>query len=413
MILDCFFYRAFKKNRKQKCSIENAKDRSCWVKVWILHIIILPVSLYAQTEFRVGDVLHTQQVSYKLFGKTEGEDLVWDMSGCEVLQGNCQVKFVANRDSSFHASISRLESGTNYRYELQGDSMLLKGFKNRFVDVKFEEPEVQMHLPLKLHDAVRGLFCGRGEDTMERFVRICGKYETKVSAKGTLVTLDGDSLQNTLLVHSRRWVSSMFSDLQEMLIKYQSLDSVQTLSDKEIIDCLEKDSDVIVLDNYRWFAPGYRYAVFETLSAAQARNIHIPLFQTAFYNAIDDQANLPEDEVNFAIRKLMVTENALLSSLNSMNAANSKVAINDKLSCIFSRTADDLVLDMDYRSDGNDKYSVALYNLSGMQLYRKDLGVEKRGFHNVQLTIRNLSKGVYVLTAFINGKPYSKEVSIN
>ena len=44
MILDYIFYRAFDNFRKQKCDKEDARDRSCWVVVWMIHIIILPVS---------------------------------------------------------------------------------------------------------------------------------------------------------------------------------------------------------------------------------------------------------------------------------------------------------------------------------------------------------------------------------
>ena len=40
MILDYFLYRAFDNFRKQKCDKENARDRCCWVMVWMLNELI-------------------------------------------------------------------------------------------------------------------------------------------------------------------------------------------------------------------------------------------------------------------------------------------------------------------------------------------------------------------------------------
>lgn len=51
------------------------------MKQYILIILaILAIPLQAQNEYRIGDVLHSQQVTYKSFDKTEGQDLVWDMN---------------------------------------------------------------------------------------------------------------------------------------------------------------------------------------------------------------------------------------------------------------------------------------------------------------------------------------------
>ena len=68
-------------------------------------LAILAMPLQAQNEFRIGDVLHSQQITYKSFDKTEGQDLIWDMNGCKVLNNDYQVRFVANRDTSYHAAL--------------------------------------------------------------------------------------------------------------------------------------------------------------------------------------------------------------------------------------------------------------------------------------------------------------------
>lgn len=380
--------------------------------VLIIWFFTLCASLQAQNEYRLGDVLHKQQVTYRSFAKMDGQDLFWDMAGCKILQSDYQVKIVANRDSSFQAPLSSLEAGINYRYVYLGDTFLLKGFKNKTVRIKYDIPIATMRLPLVYKDELQGIYCGKGEDIQERFVRIFGKYNTRVCGKGTLVTLDSDTLRNTLLIHSWRLISSAFSDLQNVLGQYQTLDKVPALSDKYIKEYAEKDSDAIILDDYRWFSPGYRYAVFETIRAARLNNLQTPIFQTAFYHSIDDQANLPNDEVNISIREGLAKRVSMQKSRSLANEASSKIVIDDKVSYMIATSEGELTVNIGCRSDGKNKCSVALYNLSGMRVYCKELGLQKRGFRSEQLVIGHLSKGVYVLTVFINGVPYAKEISI-
>lgn len=39
-------------------------------------LAILAMPLQAKNEFRIGDVLHSQQITYKSFDKTEGQDWI-------------------------------------------------------------------------------------------------------------------------------------------------------------------------------------------------------------------------------------------------------------------------------------------------------------------------------------------------
>lgn len=171
-------------------------------------ILVLVISMRAQNEYRIGDVLHTLQVSYVSFDKTEGQGLYWNMKSCEIVNDDYTVRYVANRDSFFCAPLSRLEAGNNYRYAIQGDTLLLKGFKSKTTRIKYDFPLATMHQPLKYGEELQGVYSGRGEDILDHYVQIFGRYNTKVCGQGTLITLDGDTLKNTLLVHSQRTISS-------------------------------------------------------------------------------------------------------------------------------------------------------------------------------------------------------------
>lgn len=385
-------------------------------KLYIILILTfaLVLSIQAQNEYRIEDNLHTQQVSYMSFEQLKGQGLVWNMNDCKVLNADYSVKFVANRDSFFHAPLSRLEAGTNYRYDIHDNTMFLKGFKNKTTRVKYDIPIATMRLPLAYSDELQGVYSGKGEDIMEHCVRIFGNYHTKVCGKGTLVTLDGDTLPNTLLLHSQRTISSTFSSLQEQLSRYGTLDSIPSLSPDSMPETVKNDSDKLIMDTYSWFAPGYRYAILETVKIYQALPPNAPILQTAFYNAIDDQANLPDDEENAAIRRAILKNDSphLYASERMGQAGTSIIYLNDNIRASISRNGSGMRLSIDYKVESNDKFSVSLYNLSGMQLFGKDMGNKKKGFYNDNFVINSISKGVYVLTVFVNGTPYSKEISL-
>ncbi len=385
-------------------------------KLYIILILTfaLVLSIQAQNEYRIEDNLHTQQVSYMSFEQLKGQGLVWNMNDCKVLNADYSVKFVANRDSFFHAPLSRLEAGTNYRYDIHDNTMFLKGFKNKTTRIKYDIPIATMRLPLVYNDELQGVYSGKGEDFMEHCVRIFGNYHTKVCGKGTLVTLDGDTLPNTLLLHSQRTISSTFSSLQEQLSRYGTLDSIPSLSPDSMPETVKNDSDKLIMDTYSWFAPGYRYAILETVKIYQALPPNAPILQTAFYNAIDDQANLPDDEENAAIRRAILKNDSphLYASERMGQAGTSIIYLNDNIRASISRNGSGMRLSIDYKVESNDKVSVSLYNLSGMQLFAKDMGNKKKGFYNDNFVINSISKGVYVLTVFVNGTPYSKEISL-
>lgn len=385
-------------------------------KLYIILILTfaLVLSIQAQNEYRIEDNLHTQQVSYMSFEQLKGQGLVWNMNDCKVLNADYSVKFVANRDPFFHAPLSRLEAGTNYRYDIHDNTMFLKGFKNKTTRIKYDIPIATMRLPLAYSDELQGVYSGKGEDIMEHCVRIFGNYHTKICGKGTLVTLDGDTLPNTLLLHSLRTISSTFSSLQEQLSRYGTLDSIPSLSPDSMSEIVKNDSDKLIMDTYSWFAPGYRYAVLETVKIYQALPPNAPILQTAFYNAIDDQANLLDDEENAAIRKAILKNDSpyLYASERMGQAGTSIIYLNDNIRARISRNGSGMRLSIDYKAESNDKFSVSLYNLSGMQLFAKDMGNKKKGFYNDNFVINSISKGVYVLTVFVNGTPYSKEISL-
>lgn len=135
--------------------------------------------------------------------------------------------------------------------------------------------------------------------------------------------------------------------------------------------------------------------------------------QTAFYYAIDDQENLPEDEANKAIRDSFVGSNTSTArTSDDESKSNSYILADGKVNLSVSKNSNGIKISIDYRAENDDRLGFAIYDLNGVQLFKKDLGSKKKGLYNDSITVSNLSKGVYILTFYINGTPYSVKITI-
>lgn len=135
--------------------------------------------------------------------------------------------------------------------------------------------------------------------------------------------------------------------------------------------------------------------------------------QTAFYYAIDDQENLPEDEANKAIRDSFARSNTSTARTTDYESRNNSYSLADgKVNLSVSKNSNGIKISIDYKAEKDDRLEFAIYDLNGVQLFNKDLGTKKKGLYNDLITVSNLSKGVYILTFYINGTPYSVKITI-
>ena len=155
-----------------------------------------------------------------------------------------------------------------------------------------------MRYPLCLQDSCKGWFSAHGDDVHGDLVHICGKYKYKIIGKGTLLTIDRDTLPNTLLIHNQRLVSSLFNGKEKELQKYGVLDSIPKLSYNKVDSLMKSDTTLVRNDVYRWYAPGYRYPILrlETISSCNGRNRI--LNSSALYCSVLMQNELSDDSID-------------------------------------------------------------------------------------------------------------------
>jgi hypothetical protein len=413
------------------------------VLCFIFSECVLPVS-FAQTtitkslqSLRSGDNLTKQQVEYKDPGR-RGSNVLWDFSKLKPINEKYTVRYytpAAKRDGD-SVCITCLENRTMYKYISKGDSLLLMGFENSGSRMVLESPEYVMHYPFTLGDSIVSTFKGGGcyEQTLSSGTE--GKLYVVADAIGTLILPDGDTLCNVLRVktqhrfqqrtrslsnHRRERIvqgkdSLTVSSLEEnaIAVASDSSGSITTSSPtaiaKNSIKGFVKDStnehygvssgpDSINFrtETYRWYAPGYRYPVFETLCNRSRKSLRdtseVGDIATAFYFPPSQHTYLENDPENKAV-------------LDSLEQRREELRLNLSDSLFFDynffpnpvRTELNVELLLDFPST----VVFSVYTTSGRLVMRIEEGYYQSGLQTFTLNLSKLRFGQYVFYVQVN-----------
>lgn len=380
-------------------------------RIIIILLALASMDANAQNQYRPGDALHMQQIPYKSFDVMEGSGLVWSLGNNEVTNDQYQVSFLNNKDASVNANIAKSEHGTCYFFNQNEDSLLLQGYYNQQTHIRFRDPELYLRFPILLGDSLSGFFYGQGDEVSGNFVRVFGHYFTAVIGEGMLVTSDNDSLPYTKLVHTVRNLSIMMDNKDSLLDVYGTEDEIPALGKAFMDSMFQADDAKLQLDIYRWYAPGYRYAILETMQGT-AQNVDAPVFSTAFYCAPDNQANLYGDEENERIRESI--ENGTFKPYggcehdSGQNTEQPDIAITH-----LKATQNGNSINYEFNIDGQVPVKAGIYTQTGLIVKLADLGMQSKGFHQGRLTLDHVNCGLYVFSVFYGDKVESQTVAIS
>lgn len=325
-----------------------------------LACILYTTSLFSQTVitgqlqgFRPGDKLAKQQVKYKDPGRS-GTDVIWDFSKLKSMDSNYSVSFyepiTKSKDTLF---VTCVESQTMYKYAYKGDSMLFLGFENSGSQLLLDAPEYCMKFPFKMGDSISGTYAGRGRYEFALLTEIIGTIYTVADATGTLILPDGDTISNVLRVRTEHQFTQntlpMFYEAEKSRPQKDSIlipnveESYKVSADSSSSDASEfkqsssvegsknenskdqplnarnksksttreqmlkekTDSLYFRTETCRWYAPGYRYPLFETVSnhgrVLPGDTVEIDDMSTAFYFPPSKHIYVEDDPENKAI----------------------------------------------------------------------------------------------------------------
>lgn len=325
-------------------------------------------SLY---DMRSGDKLVKQQIEYKAPGR-RGENVIWNFSKLKILNEKYDVSYMEPvRKSNDTIFITGVEHQTMYKYAMTGDSLFLLGFENSGSQLRLTKPELTLVYPFSFGDSIFDTYKGAGRYLNILHSQAEGIITTVADATGTLILPDGDTLFNVLRIRSEHcYVQRVLpiaydddtrmcmtdtleidGDADEMPIEASDNNSTNVSNDKPLgnltgsfgVEGIGKssvedkdsqdrpsngktrrlsrrqmltektDSIYYRTETCRWYAPGYRYPLFETIcNKSHLTNKNYPEsndIATAFYFPPSMHTYLDNDPKNKAIIDSLLAEN--------------------------------------------------------------------------------------------------------
>lgn len=179
--------------------------------------------------YRDGDWLDKVQVSFN--EQVVGEKYVWTIA---------KVKDKSLPPDSYRIlndTVCCTRRGVRTYFYQNAQNISIIGYESNQFLIKYDKPEIYLHFPTVVGSFVDGDFSGCGMYCDKMRLWHTGSYHTEALKKGCLVTEEGDTIDNVLLLYTKK-------------ANHIKLDSLQ---------CTQ--SSVFYEQVFRWYADGYRYPI--------------------------------------------------------------------------------------------------------------------------------------------------------
>lgn len=350
--------------------------------------------------FRPGDVIVKQELQYKAPGRG-GRDAVWDFSELSFLGSEYTERFVGRIDSC----LMSLGGNDGYKYKLSGDSLFCIGYQTPTLRIDHLLPELRQVYPTAYKDSVHSFYYGEGVYSQTLPITVYGETTRVADGIGTLLLPDGDSLKNVLRIRGTARIGQRMSPFTSI---YANGDSSRYSTDS-LLYRLQNDEVTWEVTTYQWYAPGYRYPLFETVQNKIVRSSGSKRhFNRSYYFPPVDQHYLSHDASNQEIR----AELAYREERTPPEEAHGKRSLNgtENFTYDYSLGADRL-LNVSYRLGEASTVEFYLYTTSGYTLWHKHFSDLSPGNHAVDYDLSSLDPGTYLFTFVVNGERYTEKIS--
>lgn len=241
----------------------------------------------------------------------DGNVFIWDLSNTNIDNTPIIDFFLQLSDTS---SIYSTLIGKTYIHidGLGKDTLYRVGYENYLQKIIYHHPEITMKFPFILGDSLSGYFEGKGEYCDKLKLRSFGRYSLKAEKMGIIILPNGNQLNNSILIHTQRYLSSLtyplnYSFPQNAIFVQDSIDFY-----------IQKDSNLICQEEYNIFSKGYRYPIIKKMVTSLVKQkSNKKKTEIIFYNP-EEQNKLSLDDNNRAIRNQENDKN-YLEGKNSKN----------------------------------------------------------------------------------------------
>lgn len=340
--------------------------------------------------FRGGDMLVKKQISYRNLSQ-DGENILWDVSGADVINKSYKVRFSDVAGSKNRVSCT--ERATMYYYDLQHDTLFIGGFENNTTKIDYDTKEIFLRFPMKYGDSYSGVFHGTGTYCDKIAVRSFGRYKTESDAYGSIVFPEGDTVHNVTRIHTVRFTSG---------IRYPA-DSLKTISSMPLsADSIDGYIDngmfMMKTDIYRWYAIGYRYPVLETYITSFQGYKGEPYVMTYYYPPSEQELFDDENVDNEKFKSYYIP------------TRNPEQGIKPcKLTYKINRLEQDLV-NIEYSLSVPSEISYGVYTADGKTVYNNERKRMNAGIHNADIDLSLCRDGVYIFRIDADRDSYTEKI---
>lgn len=349
---------------------------------------------------RSNDRIVKQELEYKHPGR-EGKSVIWDFSELSPLNTESTEYFYGKIDSSLIC----LGWDGGYKYRLSGDSLFRVGYQNSLMQIDYLLPELNRIYPMCYSDSVHSLYYGEGMYSHTLPVVTFGETNVKIDAEGILLLPDNIRMEHVLRVkesmHSGQWLSSSSGIFSNGDSSRYSADSLRYH--------LQNDNITRQTITYKWYVPGYRYPVFETVheNIVRSGNTH-SRFKRSYYFPPQQHGYLSADPEN---------ENILIGiRLQEEKRQNAQPDWNtvhplDRGNCAYNYFVDtDGNLQIEYYLNEPCSIEISLNNVAGYNIWRKSPSRQESGMYTVACDMSTLPPGMYLLSLIVNDKIHTEKI---
>lgn len=379
-------------------------NKTILISPWFCTFGIL---LHAQTALqketflpRGGDVIVKQELQYKSPGR-EGKSVVWDFSELSPLDTESQERLYGKIDSSLIC----LGRDGGYKYKLSGDSLFCIGHQNSTQRIDYLLPALNRIYPMNYRDSIHSLYYGEGMYSQVLPIVVFGETTIRMDAEGVLM-LPGDiRINNVLRVRETAHVGQRLSSSPAI---YSHGDRSRYSTDS-LVYHLRNDSVTWQVTTYKWYAPGYRYPVFETVHTGiiESGNLR-PHFNRSYYFPPQSRDYLMDDPANENIlAAIQMREDAWKQG--SPNQGGDRIPGKENYAYNFFIDPNGHLC-VEYCLDDPCSVEILLNAMAGYNIWRQSLSEKSRGMHTATYDTSSLPPGTYLLSLVINGKIHTEKI---
>ena len=352
--------------------------------------------------FRPGDIITKQELQYKTPGPT-GKDVIWDFKELIHLESEYTECFVGKIDSS----LTCLGGDNGYKYKFSGDSLFCIGYQTPTLHIDYLLPELRQIYPTVYKDSIHTFYYGEGVYRQMLPITVYGEITHVADAEGTLLLPDGDSLKNVLRIRSTAHIGQQMSAFTSI---YANGDTSRYSIDS-LLYRLQNNKVTWEVTTYKWYAPGYRYPLFETVQNkiidSSGSRSH---FNRSYYSPSVNQNYLSEDVSNQEIRTNLILQE---ERLRSKHASDKRKGIGNENQTYNYSIGANQMLHVNYLLVETSTVEFYLYSPNGAILWHKHLADLSSGTYTADHDLSPLIPGTYLLTILINGEPHTEKIQKN